>query len=214
MAVTGTLSRLVWGGTLFDTEQWACSLHFNGPGHNGLSAQFVPRITAWQTLMSQSGATPAWSSASRLTFVKWNAINPITGKYSSGGSSDTTDVTGNIRGAGGPVPGQLALAVSLTTDLRRGRGHTGRFYMPAGQALLNVDGSGQMDPGQVAALASDAEDFLSDLKTIVGNELVVFSKIGQIAQPVTGCRIGSVLDTQRRRRSSLVEEYSSFPLVP
>lgn len=206
MALIPHLYRLVWSGSLFALEGWSCSMHITSDaGINLASSNFLIPLDAWfvrpESLLS---------SAAKLTTVKFNEINPVTGLYTGFSAvnpdtvvDDTPPVGGN-----GPGMGQLSLAVTTTTALKRGRGHAGRFYPPTG--LLNIGATdGRITSAQASDNAISAATLIRDINTVVGagSRCVVFSKAGQLAQDITGVKVGRVVDTMRSRRTSLLEEH-------
>lgn len=209
MAVTGTLMKLVWGGRLFADETWACGLHVLGSSFNGTSAlSFETPLRDWMT-----ASMNYVSGGAKLDWIKFNAITPMTGKYASANTSDTFFLTSPVSGLGTPTPGQCALAVSLTTAAARGRGSKGRFFQPAGGQNLVVGDTGHINPGYTVGAANAAAALINSINAATVSRVVVFSKVGQLALPVTSVRCGDVLDTQRRRRSSLKELYSRATTV-
>jgi hypothetical protein len=106
-------------------------------------------------------------------------------------------------------PGQLACAVSLMTAKPRGYAWSGRFYLPP--LVQSIGSDGRWPAGNIATIATGVAAMLTALNAIAGlGALQVFSKVGNGArEPVTGIRIGTVPDTERRRRDKLLENYQS-----
>ena len=103
-------------------------------------------------------------------------------------------------------PYQVACVVSLDTP-RRSRSGRGRLYLPTPGILVGSD-------GRIAATDRDtvltqAETWIEAINSAAGpvNRVIVASSSG-VNSPVTAVRVGRVLDTQRRRRSDLVEDYA------
>lgn len=204
MAVVGNLYKLSWGGRFFGIDQWSNNLHvlINGPVTTSAESLGIQIKTYF------TDPAMRFSNKANLDYVKFNAINPVTGLYISPTFSDTFNFPTPPTGSEAPAPPQLTTAVSLTTGLLRGRGHMGRIYLPTGTSLLAVDAGGNVPAGLAAALAEGTALFLNTINADTGGRVVVFSKIAQTTTPVTGCKTGSILDTQRRRRGSLKEVYS------
>lgn len=208
MAPVATLYRLVWGGRLFDQESWSCSLHIGStPGVNLAASTFSAALTAWMARASSN-----LSGSAKLDFIKFNQINPVTGRYSLPTSEEL--VQNDL--AVGTVPaafGQLSLAVSTRTALARGRGHAGRFYPPIGDVAIDTI-TGLTNGTVVADVGTSAATLLRDINTSLAGtgQLVVFSKVGQSVETITGVRVGRVMDTMRSRRRSLVEAGAVTPL--
>lgn len=204
MAPVQTLYRLVWGGRLFDKEGWSCSLSIGSPtGFNHAASDMSAALVAW---MARAGTRN--SSAARLDFIKMNQINPTTGKYVL---QTTNELLQNdlAVGVSAPGPGQNSVAVSTRTLLSRGRSHAGRFYPPTGNITPDPV-SGLVDSTVIGAMATSAFALITDVNTVLGADgsVVVFSKVGQLVEPVNGVRVGRVIDTMRSRRRSLNEDYS------
>lgn len=106
------------------------------------------------------------------------------------------------------LPYQIAVAVSLRTDLatRAGRG---RFYLPPVSTTLLADG--RIPAANVELLADRSQDFLQALAT-AGLDPVIYHRASNDSTPVTSVDVGDVFDTQRRRRNSLIEVRESRPL--
>lgn len=198
-----------WGGKLPGGEQWTCGFRLrkksagvidSGAGLLvGVSAAIVNYHTSASTRLSQ---------AAKLSFVKVNAIG-TDGHYSSPGTNQALYPDTGGAQTGDPIyPNQVTLAVSLTTGFSRGPAHRGRFYLPLpSQGLL---ATGVIQPA-AAVLVSEATDGLVTAVNAVNTdyEVAIFSrKAGTPGnRKVTGNLVGTVLDTQRRRRRSIAENY-------
>jgi hypothetical protein len=145
----------------------------------------------------------------KLSFVKLNLID-TDGTY----VEDTTyeSVLADIPG-GGPTatayPNQVALVVSLTTGFSRGPAHRGRFYLPLPGSPIDIV-NGTLDPANTAFCVTATNTFIGALNAASANcKVAVFSRKSGAAthRLVTGNQVGKVLDTQRRRRRSMVENY-------
>lgn len=71
-----------------------------------------------------------------------------------------------------------------------------------------------MASGPVAAAMANAVELLNGMNEVAGDAevatraVVMSSKGSGTTRAVTACRVGDVLDTQRRRRNGLQEQYS------
>lgn len=112
-------------------------------------------------------------------------------------------------------PLQNAIVVSLQTGIP-GASYRGRIYWPAPGA--GIDASFRLDtPTDPADIASQMADWLNAVTGYAldnNGDVIpgVFSKVKNQVTPVTSIRVGNVCDTQRRRRDSLLETYSSVEL--
>lgn len=130
-------------------------------------------------------------------------------------------------GTSGALPAQISLAMTLTSELQRGTGSKGRMYLPGiNTAVQTTDG--HLISSYVATLSNNFKTFLDSVNTAAGTsgKLILASKghkipgpipndyLGGVSAWVTGCRIGNVYDTQRRRRNGLTEAYETRVLAP
>lgn len=201
---------LQWGGKLPGAEQWSCGLRFSpvatGPWPPEDAAGLIAAAaTAVQTY--HTSANTQIHSTCKLSFVKLNAID-ADGTY----SLDTTNqvVLADIAGAGASAqpPNQIALAITAETGFSRGPAHRGRFYLP--MPAIAVAADGMVAAATITAIKGTSTTFLTALNAISTKyKVAVHSrKAGAPAQRlVTSFSVGRVLDTQRRRRRSLVENY-------
>lgn len=107
--------------------------------------------------------------------------------------------------ATGMTPFQCATAVSLRSALatRAGRG---RFYLPSvGVAALS---EGRLSAAAQGAIADAAQDMYQSLASS-GLTGVLYSRGTHLTQTITSIDVGDVIDTQRRRRSKLIEARES-----
>jgi len=199
-----------WGGKLPGNEQWSCGLRMaivnSGTAINDPAMQ-AGVAAAVQAFHISAGASI--SAAAKLSFVKVNLVG-TDGRYVAPTTSET--IVADVGGSGSSAPAypnQVALAVSLTTAFSRGPAHRGRFYVPL--PSFGLDGAGTISSAAATQMKGAATDLLTALNAVDNNSTVaVFSrKLGAPAHNiVTGIEVGRVYDTQRRRRRSLVENYS------
>lgn len=215
--------RLTFGGDLFNTETWSCSINL---------ALFTSVPWSDATMIAHTDEQLADVAADvkayfldpkshvnagcHLNFVKYNAIN-TDGRYLD--KSNTREETWNHQrvaapGSAGTAPAQQAVAISLRTNVKRGPGSHGRFFMPLG--AVPIDGTfGTMSAPTVPDLRDSAVIFLTALNNWPGldldrPEVAVVSGLGSGHQTkVTSLAIGNVVDTQRRRRKSIPETYTA-----
>lgn len=200
--------RLVFGGSLYDVEDWSASLSLIEEEPGGAHPDYPETVPAGVisacTAMIQTTKT---SSAAKL---KWIKLNPIgtDGKYMTLQTVRHDYVT-PISGSGGSgVFPQIALAVSLMTPFARGRAHAGRFYLPAPDLVASTGGLiGTSDAGIVAGQATT---FLNALNSALsGFRVGIVSNLDDgVEREVTHVRVGQVADTIRSRRNKLLETYS------
>lgn len=203
MAPVVQLARLVWSGSLFTDESWSCSLHFNGPvGPLVPALSFEAALKAWFTR-----AGSRISDAAKLEEIKFNSIDPITGRYALPVSNNAVSFP-VVSGVSAAAPGQLTLAITTRTALARGRAHAGRFYPPTGQPAVALDASGREATTVAQSMAQSAADLIVALNLVDPTfTACVFSRAGQVQEPITHVAVGRVYDTIRSRRTSISEDY-------
>lgn len=198
-----------WGGLLPGEETWSCGFRMWQAG--GSTPQ-----DANDALVGVAAALQAFhvrpnsfiSPKALFNFVKVNAIG-TNGRYQS--QSTVEAVFGNTPG-GGPdgktPPNQIALAVSTTTGFARGPAHRGRFYTPL--PCITIFGDGRMDAQDAGLMKASATSLMTEVNAAGGGHVmtVMSRKLGAPGhRAITGFEVGRVLDTQRRRRRSLLESW-------
>lgn len=199
---------LQWGGKLPGLESWSCGIRLKkvtgGVTQGGEPSGMIAAATAAITAFHQRAATMIHSSA-KLSFVKLNGI-ALNGTYMTESTFETpvADLSGGMTTP--LVPNQVALAATLETGFSRGPAHRGRFYLPL--PAIQVAADGVIGADLAASVAGSADTLLADLNAVNADfKVAVFSrKAGAPASRlVNDISVGRVLDTQRRRRRSLVE---------
>lgn len=201
---------LQWGGKLPGNEQWSCGMRMinKGPGALGDEAAMLAGAAAAVVAFHQRANTAIGNNA-LLSFVKLNGLD-VNGHYVAAGTTEATyaDLPGGAAGAGS-FPNQVANVVTLTTGYSRGPAHKGRIYLPLPYFALGVGGT--ITAAAAIAVSGSMDTFLTDLNAVSATKWevgVMSRKLGTPgARRVTGNLVGRVLDTQRRRRRSLVEDY-------
>lgn len=119
-------------------------------------------------------------------------------------------------GVGAPsFPGQCAVVTSLITNIP-GRRTRGRLYWPF--LALGIDSETlRLTPSDAQAIATVTGTWLHDVAAAFGSTgpLIpsVVSLAGGTSAPIVSVRVGDVVDTQRRRRDQLLENYVSAPVA-
>jgi hypothetical protein len=217
--------RVTISGTMhFASEQWSTSFQMGSPTADMVDAQAPGAqsiATAWNTFF-----TAAANKISNQYFtkqVKCALIN--TDGTTDIDSIDYFDQSGVSGGnvTDNPLPPQISLAATLTSDNQRGLASKGRMYLPGICAPVEA-ATGKLSSTYQNTLATNFKAFLDAVNTAGGasGKLVLASAghktttLDANGQPqylagrtawVTGCRIGNVYDTQRRRRNDFIESY-------
>jgi len=200
---------LQWGGKLPGNEQWSCGMRLRatvGAANDAEAGLMLPFLAGHVESFHTRPASLIYPNA-KLSFVKLNAIG-TDGHYISAGTREQAfaDISG---GSVGVVhPNQVALVASLETGFSRGPAHRGRFYIPMPTSV--VESSGLISVVDATNVAGSVKDLIDAINVSATNaEVAVFSrKLGTPGnRRVTGVKVGLVMDTQRRRRRSLIENY-------
>ena len=181
------------------------------------------------------GNAPTVAEATAISDA-WNAIwTPVANGFSSqfkfvgvkvslvaaDGSSDPSDSVFHYRpvpvsgGAGPTNPAQISLVATLQTAVPRGRASKGRMFLPG--VGFSVGADGKITVAQATTLAGQVKQFLDAVNAhadVPGEVVVNSAEVtgvpfkAALMTPVTAVKVGTVYDTQRRRRNNLVEAYS------
>ena len=154
-----------------------------------------------------------WAPATAISGLRveyWDEAGKIAG---AGEFVYTSPVLGT--GSGG-MPPQTAVVVTLNYGARFGRSGRGRYYMPLTASGV-IDSTLQLPVAATDSIATASKQWINAVQgvfnTIAGGgdsnwypgvlsrKLLTFRELGTIA-------VGSVVDTQRRRRDGLVERRS------
>lgn len=119
-------------------------------------------------------------------------------------------------GTGTPLRGaQTAIVFSLRSNTPGGSGR-GRLYWPA--VGTSVDATLRFTSTTAATAAGDMRTYLLAMRSAlatafptIGFDLAVRSRTTHTTPHVNKIQVGTVPDTQRRRRDKMVEDYSSLP---
>lgn len=112
-----------------------------------------------------------------------------------------------VTGAGSATPAyptQVALVASLVTN-RAGATGKGRIFLP--MPALALDSALSLTEANAVSVANAVTDFLSDLNALGSGTVSVVSSKGYTS-PVTGVKVGRIVDTMRSRRERRVEGYA------
>lgn len=199
----------ILGDAYSGTEEWQVGLRLDGT---------TPPTTA--QLESIDSAVTAFLQTGNLSFplgrryigLKW-APQDVNGRYPDGEDAvewfRPTPLSG---GASGGYP-QIALVLSLRTARARGYASNGRMYFPS--AATPTAGDGRITLANAEAVAAAGATLIASIALVGLGEPVVMSTVGAgRTEPITGVRVGRVMDTQRRRRNQIPEEYTATVVVP
>jgi|GEM_PF-6232599 len=210
---------IVAHGSLPGAEQWSCTLRttkVEATLDNAVLRTFTTAaVAAWRTVVTDASA--AFSTHVALSGVTVRSLD------SRGLTVDQADASPLTSGVGiGPVtlPNQCAIVASLLTA-RAGRTGKGRIYLPALGASYGSTGDGTLASNVTAIYATRMKELIDSLNTALGalpntpkigvQSKTASSQLGgsYTGAAITSVRVGSIVDTQRRRRASLTEVYSA-----
>lgn len=222
--------RVTISGTMFNgAESWSTGFQLGNPAADTPDWDNVAGQVAghWQTFFTT--AAHGISGVYKTVQVKIAQIN-VNGTTDDENIDYYTYPTPIVGGAVGQAyPPQLTVAATMTTDRQRGLASKGRMYIPG--INFAIDGAtGKLTSTQTNNLNTGFKAFLDAVNADAGvpANVVVASKghktntLDANGQPVyvdgltalvTGCRIGDVYDTQRRRRNDFVETYNAKVLA-
>ena len=211
-------NRVSIQGTLGTAEVWSINPHFSGTSPVTISdyaelkawADAIAALNGGHCLPGEFDAL--FSSAVTTTKVRVEALGADGSLVQAAESS----LSPSHSGTGTPaMPPQTSLVMTLQSD-RPGRSYTGRSYLPALGASINST-SLRVNLGTLQSYADAYSGWLQDVADAApgspaGFGPVVVSTKMDLRSPVTAVRAGDVLDTQRRRRDALIEQYVTSPV--
>lgn len=199
--------RYVVGGNLGSNtpapETWSCTINVGGAdgSHHVVEQAMADDFwTSWNTNMMPLTELGA---AVSLEYTKVSAIDATGHVVGAVMRHDEHDQAG---GTTYQLPFQCATVVSLRTGLR-GPSKRGRFYVPTTNIPSDYT-NGETSGTHALNVLGGAVQVLQDLAAYGGgvDKIIVASSKGYNT-PVNAVTVGRVVDTQRRRRRSLTEDY-------
>lgn len=207
----------IFGTSCDGGEEWSTGFRMgqegDGGGNFAIPAGFVDSVAAaWQTFFTTAttGINLTWKTVG----VKAAIILPD-GKTDLANISTYSYPAPIVGGrAGSPFPPQVSLVAQLAAASPVGLGSKGRMYLPGIAHPVNTNGHISVTEGQ--NVANNLRTFLDACETAPNSPgYVINASQGRPGVPftapvnrrVTQVRVGSVYDTQRRRRNGLQEQY-------
>jgi hypothetical protein len=138
---------------------------------------------------------------------------------------DIYDYPAAIAGVSGgaPLPPQITLAATLSSDIQRGLASKGRMYLPGiNLPVVPTDPRiAVVEQGQIATQLKTFFDGVNASSDVPGSVILAskgrkfintqapddYNYVAGVIKNVTGLRLGNVYDTQRRRRNGIAESY-------
>lgn len=216
MAYPYSFIKLTFGGDLQDTDEvWTCGFHIGRESANTTQSDLENIGSLQITAMADSIKTffthpqTRVPSKYRLQWVKMAAIG-TNGKYLGAPVEYYYTTPGVGSSVSGFVP-QNSSVFTIVSDKFKDPGKYNRFYLPAATPL--GAGNFKLTAAQTQDMATRLAVLLNDINIALTVELsgiavrVVSQKSG-IYRSIDHARVGDIIDTQRRRRNALREEYS------
>ena len=213
----------IFGTSCEGAEEWSTGFRMGsedeGSGNFGINSAWLDAVLPlWQTYFTGVGngfhssfKTVGIKAAIILPDGKTDLANVLTKAYD-------TPISGQQGSA--PYPPQVALVAQLAAASPVGLGSKGRMYLPG--IALGIGNNGKLGSVQTALHANGLRTFLDGCENAANSPgYVINASKGRPGVPftppvnrrVTTIRVGSVYDTQRRRRNGLTEEYSSASMA-
>lgn len=215
------INKVTLSGTMFGgAEEWSTGFYVG----NATADAELPTVqlaediaTAWETFFEH--AQSYISNQYKAEIVKISSFG-IDGKANS---ADTVyaSLPNNTQGARSEMlPPQCALVATLQGPQSRGLASKGRMYLPG--VVIGIGNNGQTDPFNTNLICVNLKTFLNAVNASAETDNVVMlashgqltsagaPKIGglpAVNHEVISVKIGTVYDTQRRRRNGLSEQY-------
>lgn len=219
MGLLGEWNRVILSGGLGPQEVWSTGCSFadvTGGTSNGVSSLTNLQTAANAILTDINNSGSLQGPFNRVSLAGNVARVRVEARDGSGLIQAAEAVpTLPIPGTGTSVmPSVCCSVVSLLTGIP-GRRMRGRMYVP----YLNAGASSfRITSSEVSSILSQTKTRLNNWAAALtatgeGTSVpVVVSEAGSLCTPVQQLRVGDVPDTQRRRRDSLIEVYSSVAL--
>lgn len=212
-------------GSLPAGEIWQTSFKF--AGDTVPFPVILDEVTELQGFVNDDSAGGAWSTKLTALFAPLNQANALlqgiraSAVNDSGRVTATADRSFSIGGTGvGAMPNQIAVVGSLLSATPGPTGR-GRVYLPASGITITPSTGAMANPTTATvntALAGLVDKIVATANAAGASgsyHVVVASSGGLSAAPanhiVTTVKVGSIPDTQRRRRNRMREIYSSAP---
>lgn len=212
-----TMSGTLYGGA----DIWVCGFHLGHPTQDTIAPapQHAADIAAlWKTAFTDITARISNQATTTLVRISHIAANGTTILQ------DTVQSTNQLPCNGAAnfwtPPPQSALAVSFkASTVPKGPGANGRMYLPPTENTL--DATGRISNNDAGQLGDVMRTFFNGVNAATNGDGAVLVNVGA-ANPtrnepamtaiVNSIRIGSTLDTIRRRRNRIKETYTTRPI--
>ena len=230
MQYAHAIKRVTLIGTSFNAaEIWSTSFYVGSVGADcsNPTQTFADAVrTAWTTFFQSTDVS--FSNLWKTTSIKVAQINTdgTTSLSNVIYAPYGTAIAGN--NTGNKYPPQVALAATLEVSGARGLASKGRMYLPG--IAQPLEDNGTLSAANSLKVVNGFKTFLDAVNTAAptGEDAILASQGNRVKnsegvyEPVPGTavnavvnrvKVGSVFDTQRRRRNDLVEVYQTATLA-
>jgi hypothetical protein len=190
----GTTKYVTLFGSHGAGDIWQCGFHCAYDGDPLAGAQAVADSFASKVIGAVNSAFPTAVTFRGATMAD---LDEATGKLSPKVQA-AAQASGPLNGS---LPPECAICVTLVTI----QGVRGRFYLPP-LAANTLDVNGFLAPTVHVNLSANVNNWFHDMADgTAGIRLYVYSRKLRTVQAASTYSIGSVVDTQRRRRNKVAE---------
>lgn len=223
MAYDRQFLRLTWGFTVDASEEIAnTSLNFALGAGSTLAVEALNEIDFTTPLVPEAliGDLAGFMGTSGLNWASYSKLRTI--RIAAVGfdglelapallHEDTTPAFGTSTNT---LP-QASVVVTMRSGLTTGSANTGRMYMPHCYMTLNTgeatasSGTATVFAGLAATFVNAVTDHINASTTDNWAPTIMTNKTGQASKFIDRVSVGTVNDTQRRRRNRLPEVYST-----
>jgi len=159
----------------------------------------------WAGASSGAGLQDLLPSSCVLTTVRTGLITQATGQQQAV-DEDTVNLPGVA--TGNSLPNDVALVVSLRTNLANRRGR-GRFYLPS-LVADTLTAAGRLDPTAQQNIVDSLANAWNGYTGI--GDPVVYSRTQRTIEDIVSFDVGDLFDTQRRRENKVSQSRISAPM--
>jgi len=198
------LYRVDFQGTIYGIETFQHGLHFSSSDSAAGLASDVD--AAWTTVLGSTTFNTYFTTGIVWSLVNVSELGATPAAPIVTSAQATLGVAGASSDAG--LPAQCSPCVSLTTAIAGSRARGRMFLPPPDTSVLTT--AGRLASTPRTEILTTLDTFFG---TMSGNgaTAVVVSAVGGVytTYNVDTIRLGDVMDTQRRRRNSIAEVYTT-----
>ena len=197
----------VFNGNCPSGDSWSFSWWASSASDTGtLQSAAIAWVTAvWNGPGGTNGFGARANTGLTANTVRTSLVNEATGQQLELAEGNVS-LAGSQAGAS--LPADVAVCVSLRTNLANRRGR-GRMYLPC-PAVAQVVTTGKLSTGAQTDFVNALSAAWTTYKTT--GTPVVYSRVNRDTADIVSFNIGDLFDTQRRRENKLVENRVSHAM--